>query len=40
MYNDRWTTTLLQEIISSAYSRCELPKKLSSDELEAILIDT
>ncbi|KAG0747218.1 hypothetical protein G6F57_006489 [Rhizopus arrhizus] len=37
---EKWTTTLLQEIISSAYSRCELPKKLSSDELEAILIDT
>ncbi|CAO3693270.1 unnamed protein product [Rhizopus stolonifer] len=33
----KWTTTLLQEVVSSAYSRCKAPQRLNSNELEMIL---
>ncbi|CEI94975.1 hypothetical protein RMCBS344292_09176 [Rhizopus microsporus] len=34
---EKWVITLLQEIISSAYTRCESPSKLSLNELDIIL---
>ncbi|CAO3690186.1 unnamed protein product [Rhizopus microsporus] len=34
---EKWVITLLQETISSAYTRCESPSKLSLNELDIIL---
>ncbi|KAI8882381.1 hypothetical protein K501DRAFT_221225 [Backusella circina FSU 941] len=34
---EKWATTVLQEVISCAYSRCRSPKSLSQEELELIL---